>query len=257
MGLKRVLIPIPSYGFDPSEVAIPWKMMSEKDFEIVFLSPQGTKARADTLMLKGNKLGIWKAVLRARKDAVDAYSEMEKSESFCNPLKYNDVQEKKFDAILLPGGHHKGVKEYLESEVLQQLVVDFFVSQKPVGAICHGVVLAARSINPDTGRSVIFNYKTTSLLKSQELLAYKLTRLWLKDYYLTYPGLTVEDEVRSVLNRSSNFLKGPSPIRRDSYEHSSRGFFVKDRNYLSARWPGDAYRFSLEFISIIQNANEN
>ena len=209
------------------------------------------------MILKGNKLGIWKAVLRARKDAVDAYSEMEKSESFCNPLRYSDALEKEFDAILLPGGHHKGVKEYLESEVLQQLVVDFFVAQKPVGAICHGIVLAARSINPETGKSVIYDYKTTSLLKSQELLAYNLTRLWLKDYYLTYPGLTVEDEVRSVLNSSSNFIKGPSPIKRDSFEHLSRGFIVKDRNYLSARWPGDAYSFSLEFTRIIQDINEN
>ena len=84
-------------------------------------------------MLKGERLGIWRSVLCARQDAVVAYNEMEISESFCNPLKYTDVQEKSFDAILLPGGHDKGVKEYLESEVLQQLVVDFFVSQKPVG----------------------------------------------------------------------------------------------------------------------------
>ncbi len=150
MNKKRILIPIPSYGFDPTEVAIPWKLISEKDFEIVFITPEGKKASADSLMLKGEKLGIWKSVLRARQDAVDAYYEMEKNGSFCNPLKYIDVKEKNFDAILLPGGHDKGVKEYLESEVLQHLVVDFFVAQKPVGAICHGVVLAARSINPDT-----------------------------------------------------------------------------------------------------------
>ena len=76
MGLKRVLIPIPSYGFDPTEVAIPWKIMSEKDFEIVFLTPQGKKATTDTIMLKGNKLGIWRSVLQARQDAVDAYNGM-------------------------------------------------------------------------------------------------------------------------------------------------------------------------------------
>ncbi len=257
MGLKRVLIPIPSYGFDPTEVAIPWKILSEKNFKIVFLTPQGKKATTDTIMLKGNKLGIWKSVLQARQDAVDAYNEMEESESFCNPLKYHDVEEKEFDAILLPGGHHKGVKEYLESEVLQQLIVDFFVAQKPVGAICHGVVLLARSIKPETGKSVIYEYKTTSLLKSQELLAYNLSRLWLKDYYLTYPGLTVEDEVKSVLSDNNNFLKGPTPILRDSHERLKRGFIVKDRNYISARWPGDAYRFSLEFIRIIQDAYDN
>ena len=145
----------------------------------------------------------------------------------------------------------------MESEVLQHLVVDFFVAQKPVGTICHGVVLAARSINSDTEKSVIHNYKTTSLLKSQELLAYNLTRLWLKDYYLTYPEITVEDEVKSVLSDSDNFLKGPTPLFRDNYNHLERGFVVKDRNYLSARWPGDAYNFSLEFIRMVQDVKTN
>lgn len=251
--MKKVLIPLPSYGFDPTEAAIPWKLMSEKNFNIVFATPKGKKASADKLMLSGEKLGIWKFVLMARKDAVDAYFEMEKCESFCNPLKYTDVEEKNFDAILLPGGHDKGVKEYLESEILQQLVVDFFRSKKPVAAICHGVVLAARSIDPITGRSVIHNYKTTSLLKSQELLAYNLTRLWLKNYYLTYPDITTEDEVTSVLFDKKNFLKGPTPIFKDSIRNLNRGFSLKDRNYLSARWPGDVYKFSLEFIRMVQD----
>ncbi len=255
--MKKILMPIPSYGFDPTEAAIPWKLISKKNLEVVFITPEGKKASADSLMLKGEKLGIWKSVLRARQDAVHAYYEMGKNESFCNPLKYSDIQEENFDAILLPGGHDKGVKEYLESEVLQRLVVDFFIAQKPVGAICHGVVLAARSINPDTKKSVIHNYKTTSLLKSQEILAYQLTRLWLKNYYRTYPEITVEGEVKSVLSDHDNFFKGPTPLLRDDYHHLKRGFVVKDRNYLSARWPGDAYTFSLEFIRMVQEVKNS
>ena len=255
MNLKRILIPLPSYGFDPTEVAIPWKLISEKDIEIIFTTPEGKKGVADKLMLKGKKLGIWKTILRAKKDAVDAYHQMEKSESFCNPLKYTDVQEKSFDAIILPGGHDKGVKKYLESIILQQLVVDFFKAKKTVGAICHGVVLAARSIDSNTNKSVIHDYKTTALLKTQELLAYNLTKLWLNDYYLTYPGNTVEDEVKSVLIDPNNFIKGTSPLLRDNLNHLERGFTVKDRNYLSARWPGDVYNFSLEFIKMVQDSS--
>lgn len=250
-GTKRVLIPIPSYGFDPTEVAIPWKLITDKKVEIVFATPDGQKASADSLMLTGKNLGIWKPALRARQDAVDAYSEMLENDLFCNPLKYSDALEKDFDAILLPGGHDKGVKEYLESQLLQHLVVDFFIANKPVAAICHGVVLAARSINPNTKKSVIHEYKTTALLKSQEVLAYNLTRLWLKDYYLTYPEITVEDEVRSVLTDSDNFVKGPNPLFRDDFSHLQRGFVVKDRNYLSARWPGDVYSFSIEFSKML------
>ena len=247
----KILIPLPSYGFDPTEVAIPWKIISENNFEIVFATPQGKKALTDTKMLNGDNLGIWKTILQAKQDAIKAYSEMEKSELFCNPIKYSDINEEDFDALLLPGGHDKGVKEYLESKILQQLVVDFFIKQKPVAAICHGVVLVARSIDPGTKKSVIHKYKTTSLLKSQELLAYNMTKLWMKDYYLTYPEITVEDEVRSVLSDTKNFVKGPPPLFRDDFNHLSRGFVVKDKNYLSARWPGDAYNFSLEFINML------
>ncbi|NOR28375.1 MAG: hypothetical protein GQ540_07590 [Lutibacter sp.] len=251
MSLKKVLLPIPTFGFDPSEVAIPWKLLSEKNIEIVFITPNGTKASADERMLNGKGLGIFKSVLKARKDAVDAYFEMIKEPSFCNPLKYDEVNVEDFDGLLLPGGHDKTVKEYLESKILQQYVVDFFLAQKSIGAICHGVVLAARSIHLETGKSILYNYKTTALLKTQELLAYNLTRFNLKDYYLTYPGLTVEDEIKAALSTSSNFLKGPTPITRDSKNNLKPGFIVRDRNYVSARWPGDVYNFSLEFIKML------
>lgn len=253
---KRVLIPLPNYGFDPSEAAIPWKLMTQKNIEITFITPDGNKAAADRLMVNGKKLGIWKPVLKARKDAVAAYLEMEQSKEFCNPLPYNEVLEINFDAILLPGGHDKGAKEYLESETLQLLIVKFFKAEKPVAEVCHGVVLAARSVDSETGKSVLHNYKTTSLLKSQELLAYNLTRLWLKDYYLTYPGLTTEDEVRSVLSNQKYFIKGPAPLFKDSLENLKRGFIVRDLNYLSARWPGDIYSFSLEFINMVHEEKQ-
>jgi protease I len=151
-----------------------------------------------------------------------------------------------------PGGHDKGVKEYLESEVLHQCIVQFFAASKPVAAICHGVVAAARSIDPVTYTSVLHSYKTTALLKAQELGAYNLTRLWLGDYYRTYPGTTVEDEVTAALADPNNFVKGKQPRFRDDAQHLERGFSLRDRNYLSARWPGDAYSFSLAFVSMLQ-----
>lgn len=252
----KILIPLPTHGFDPTEVAIPWKIISEKNCEITFATPSGQKPTADMKMLEGKNLGIWKSILQARQDAVAAYREMEKQVSFCNPLQYKDLKEKDFDAILLPGGHDKGVKKYLESAVLQELVVDFFRAQKPVAAICHGVVLAARSVDSNTQKSVLYNYKTTCLLQSQELLAYNMTRLWLKDYYLTYPNLTVEKEVKAALSNPSNFQKGPTPLFRDSLTHLKRGFCVRDRNYLSARWPGDVYSFSLEFLKMLEKKNK-
>lgn len=248
---KRLLIPIPSLGFDPSETAIPWKLLKERSIEIVFATPDGKMGKADVRMLNGEKLGPLKKLLIARNDAINAYLEMEQSKEFQHPIAYSDISEAAFDAILLPGGHDKSVRPYLESEILQQVVVDFFRKNKPVAAVCHGVVLAARSKYPETGKSVLFGYKTTSLLEQQELLAYRLTKWWTDDYYLTYPGLTVEHEVKSVLQSQEDFKCGPKPILRDDPNHLERGFVCSDRNYLSARWPGDIYSFSNALFQLI------
>lgn len=249
---QPILIPIPNYGHDPSEVAIPWKLLKEDGQKVVFATPNGKPGITDRLMITGEKLGIWKRLLMARKDAVEAHHEMTESEEFKNPIKYSEMQSEAFAGMILPGGHDKPVKEYLESTILQNVVVQFFNKMKPVGAICHGLVVAARSIDPKTNKSVIHDYQVTSLLKSQEMTGYNLTRLWLKDYYLTYPGLTVEDEVKSALADPSNFKPGKLPISRDTKTNRSPGHTVVDRNFVSARWPGDVYTFTLDFIGLLK-----
>jgi protease I len=246
-----ILMPIPDIGFDPSETSIPWKVLKDNNIDITFATPSGQAGKADFRMLTGVGLGIWKKVLMANADALNCYSLMTKDKNFNNPLKYSDIASKDYSGIILPGGHAPGMKAYLGSETLQNVIVRLFEKQKPVGAICHGALLVARSINPQTGKSVIYDYKTTALLKSQELSAYYLTFLWLGRYYRTYP-ITVEDEVKSYLSDKKNFLRGNWGLIRDSINDTSRSFSVLDRNYLSARWPGDAYHFSFEFLKLIK-----
>jgi len=249
--MKKILIPIPSKGFDPTETAIPWKLLKEDNFEVVFATPNGKIATGDMIMITGKNLGIFKRLLIARKDARDAYFEMIESKNFKNPISYSEIKGSEFDALFLPGGHDKTVREYLESKILQNVVVDFFNSNKKVAAVCHGLVLMARSIDPKTNHSVLYNYKTTSLLKQQELMGYNLTKMWVGDYYLTYPEITVEDEVKACLQDSNNFINGPKPIFRDSQKNMKVGFALRDKNFISARWPGDIYNISIEFIKML------
>ena len=124
-----------------------------------------------------------------------------------------------------------------------------FAAQKPVGAVCHGVVLVARSLGGD-GLSVLHGRKTTALLKTQELLAWSVTRPWLGDYYRTYPQ-TVQDEVTEALASPEDFVAGSPPLLRDAPGKLSRGFAHRDGNYLSARWPGDVHRFAEEFAAML------
>jgi len=155
------------------------------------------------------------------------------------------------------------MRAYLESSTLQDIVTQAFERNIPVGAICHGVVLAARA-KTSTGRSVLFGRRTTALTRSLELTAWALTAAWLGRYYRTYPE-TVQSEVTRALETSAHFDTGPLAMRRDSPEHSEYGFTVRDGNYLSARWPGDAHRFAADYASMLEQkgvtylavANEN
>ena len=103
----------------------------------------------------------------------------------------------------------------------------------------------------DHGHRVVFATPSGRTARADpELIAWRLTRHYLGDYYRTYPT-TVEDEVRSALARPEDFITGPLPLRRDSAVRLGVGFTVRDGDYLSARWPGDAHRFAAEFAAMI------
>ena len=259
---RSILIPLPSYGFGPTESAVPWKKLRAAGHATVFATPEGKPATADRRMVTGQELPwFFRASLRAEPAAVRCYSEMAASAEFLNPLPYARIEPEKHDALLLPGGHDKGMREYLESPVLQKCVAHFFDQTKPVGAICHGTLLAARSLSasPDPARAgqVALGRKTTGLTRNQEWVAYQLTRAWLGDYYRTYEQY-MADELVSRLRSPADYFRAPGypiPLRRDSDAHPGSGFTVRDGHYLSARWPGDAHRFGLEFVRLIEEAS--
>lgn len=244
----RILVPLPAHDFDPSETGIPWSLLTAQGFELTFATPQGLPGEADPRMVTGRGLGPLAPLLAATADARAQYLRMTQSQAFVRPLRWEEIRAGDFDGLLLPGGHAKGMREYLESPILQRVVVDFMENNRPVGAICHGVLLAARSRSA-SGRSVLAGRKTTALLKMQELSAWLLTVLWLGDYYRTYPQ-TLEDEVRALLDAPTQFVRGPLPVGRDSTKSLKAGFALRDGNYVSARWPGDAHTFATRFAEL-------
>jgi protease I len=248
--VAKILMPLPLSDFDPSESAIPWQIISSAGHAITFSTPNGKQAHADPCMLRGDRLGPLAGMLAASKQARCAYVLMEQSEEFKNPIPYLDIVPSCYDGILLPGGHAPGMREYLESEKLQEVVSSFFEENKPVGAICHGVVLAARS-KDKFGLSVLHDRNTTALPAWMEWSAYVMTCWWMGSYYRTYPT-SVEKEVTLALRNKTQFLRGPLGQSRDSPENQKVGFCLRDGNYVSARWPGDCNRFSSEFLKVLK-----
>ena len=276
--MARVLIPIPCRDFDPTETAVPWRVLKQRGHEVVFATPDGAPGEADELMLTGEGLDVWGfvpllrkltlvgGVLRANADARAAYAAMVKDSAFRSPLRWSEVDAAAFDGVIFPGGHRaRGMREYLESPLLQKLAVDAFTRGISIGAICHGVLLLARSVAPETGRSVLHGRKTTALtwkLENAGDSIANVTRFWDQHYYRTYRDpagkpagfMSVQQEVTRALASEGDFVdvsaddpefrRRTSGASRDSEADPGVGFVVRDGSYVSARWPGDAHAFA-------------
>jgi putative intracellular protease/amidase len=284
--MAHVLIPLPALDFDPTEAAVSWSVLKAAGHRVSFATPDGEPAQADPIMLSGRGLDPWSPIpvlgqlklfgllLRANAEARQAYTAMIADPAYQAPLTWAGLSADDVDGLLLPGGHRaRGMRSYLESPDLQRLVAQTFAADKPVAAICHGVLLAARSQAVD-GRSVLHGRKTTALTWKQEKTASAIAhlgRFWDPDYYRTYveqPGepeghMSVEHEVTRNLAAPADFLDVPkdhpqfgkktSGLARDTATDPSPAFVVRDGNYVSARWPGDAHTFARTFAEVLES----
>jgi len=289
---KKVIIPLSSRDFDPSEVAIPWMLLNEAGHEVEFATVDGKPGYPDPIMLTGEGLDPWGWIpglkkikllgltLRANRAARAAYKKLEADPSFQNPLIYESINSQAYHGILLAGGHAPGMRAHLENLWLQNFVAEFFESEtaagnhKPVAAICHGVLIAARAKSKGTGKSVLFGRRTTALTWNLERTAWMLTkylgRFWDPSYYRTYMEFrnepsgyrSTEYEIKRCLEHENDFLDVPedseqyfmksSGLFRDDIMDSRAAWVVQDGHYISARWPGDVHTFTLKFIKALE-----
>jgi putative intracellular protease/amidase len=281
----KIVVALASRDFDPSEVAVAWKVLTASRHGVVFATHDGGRARADELMLTGRGLDPWGfvpglsavtavgRVLRANRVAREAYTALERDPAFASPVAFDTLEIEACDALVLPGGHRAaGMRPYLESHSLQAFVAAMFDAGRPVAAICHGVLVAARARSSVTGKSVLHGRRTTALTWSLERKAWtvaKVVRFWDPGYYRTYgeaPGepagyRSVQAEVTRALAQPEDFIDVPRDAphyglkvdgrHRDTAHDERPAFVVCDGNYVSARWPGDVHTFAKVFAGVL------
>jgi len=137
--MARVLFLLPARDFDPSEAAVSWRVLVDAGHVVAFATPDGQPAVADDIMVTGKGLDPWGTIpvlrnwplvgllLRANRDAREAYAGMIADRNYTAPQRWDAVDVSTFDALLLPGGHRaRGMRDYLESDILQRHVTGFF-----------------------------------------------------------------------------------------------------------------------------------
>jgi putative intracellular protease/amidase len=232
-----ILMPLPDRDFDPTEAAIPWKTCTSRGFGVAFSTENGSVAEGDLRRLEGPLPGLVSASWRARA----AYREMTEDPAFGRPIPYERIDASRFQGLLLPGGDALGVRQYLDSSLLRSKVLQFWQENKLIGAMCHGVLVLARTIDPRTGRSVVYGHKVTAPPKSLDRFAYLADRWLLKHGYIMYERC-VADEVRACVQHPQDLSFGPSMFRP---------YVVRDGMLITSRTYLDAELFAQTFVEAL------
>ncbi|MDQ1455058.1 MAG: hypothetical protein QOH28_678, partial [Actinomycetota bacterium] len=163
---------------------MPWRLLTRVGHVVRFATERGGVApAADQRLLDGVIFGK----LGATPEPRSFYAEMQSDDEFRAPLAWADVRVDEFDGLILPGGHAPRMRKYLGSEELRRKVAEYWALDRPLGAICHGVLVLARTCDPATGRSLLYGRRTTCLPKYLERSAVFSTAWRLGRYYRTYP----------------------------------------------------------------------
>ena len=170
--VARVLVPLPDRDFDVTEVAVPWAMLTEAGHEVVVRDRGRRDAGGRSRLLDRRDLRTARG--RARAEAL--LRAARRHPGIPPPPRAGaQVVPADFDALLLPGGHAPGMRQSSAAPTLRGTVLACWTSGRPVAAICHGVLVLARTIDPTTGHSVLHESRTTCLPKYMERSAYYAT----------------------------------------------------------------------------------
>ena len=198
-----------------------------------------------------------------------AYAAMREDPAFKAPLAWRQVRREDFDGLLLPGGHRaRGMREYLESDVLQKLVARIFRGRpagrgdlpwRPPGRAQPRPPTAIPSC------SAAGPPRSPGRWSAAGWTVGRIVRFWDPNYYRTYEDgagkpagyMSVQQEVTRALARPQTFSTFPptrptTAARRAAWRATpgttiAPAFVVRDGNYVSARWPGDAHTFARAF----------
>src|SRR5215831_9047838 len=99
--MATILMPLPDRDFDVTEVAVPWKLLTEAGHSVVFATEAGATPACDPLLITGVVFGK----LGARPEPIELYREMGQAAAFTKPIAWSECSVDKFDSLFLAGGH--------------------------------------------------------------------------------------------------------------------------------------------------------
>ena len=172
-------------------------------------------------------------------------------------MAWEDVKPDELGGLILPGGHAPGMRQYLGSELLRHKVAEYWALGRPVGAICHGVLVLARTSRSD--------HRAQSLVRETDDLPPEVHGAIGVPHHGMAAGALLPHLPGVRRRRGAGCAARPVRLRARPARCSpgagpttddGPAFVVEDGNYVSARWPGDAYLFAKRFADKLDRSDE-
>lgn len=157
-------------GVHLEEYAVPYLIFEATGYKITTASPKGGLSPVDESSMSCSNPQEWDRCIKILRET-KKLSELD----FCQ-----------YDAIYFPGGHGP-MFDIANDEDVKSAVEDFYFRQKPIAAICHGVV-ALINAKDKNQNPIVKNRKITSFTNKEETIV-KLQE---------YVPFSLEDKLREL-----------------------------------------------------------
>jgi putative intracellular protease/amidase len=244
----KVLILLPENGGDPSETAMPYDELRRAGYEVVFATASGKMSQLDTLASKSVFLLPDRPNAEGRADT----KRMLASKEFQKPITFDQAyQRDDFAALFVPGGEGKGMPAFLSNGRAHDLVRKFYAKNLPAAFLCHGALMAARTVDPKTGASVVRGERVTTISKTAEELAVPAFILSGRPrVYGALGGNWAADEMRRAAGKDM-FVEPDFTLR--FRPAADRVNVVRNGNHLFGSGPWDSKPFASAFVELLDS----
>jgi putative intracellular protease/amidase len=242
----KVLMLLPENGSDPSETAIPYAMLKAAGYDVVFATASGKASKVDTLSFRSPFLRTVRPDAEGKAD----YRELVNSKEFKQPITFDAALKRDdFAALYVPGGEGKGMPKFLSNARAHDLVRKFYEQKLPAAFLCHGALMAARTIDAKTGKSVLRGEKATTIPKAAEMLAVPaFIASGRPRVYGALGGNWAAEEVRKAVG-NGNFVEPDFSISFRNENDATN--VVATGNHLFGSSPWDSKPFAHAFVELL------
>lgn len=133
--------------------------------------------------------------------------------AFKNTGKIEEFKAEDFDAIFFPGGHGP-IWDLANSESCGKLILDFYNSEKPVAAVCHGSAAFVAAENNQPG--FLKNKTVTCFSNTEEKMVGKTNNVpYLLEEKLESFGAKIDNAIipfNSNVKVDGNLITGQNPL---------------------------------------------